>query len=137
MPVEIRFIKFTLNEVIEALRDLSHKGQVELPKSSPRDAREKKEREGLVIEFLFTGTSSPVKVPSSFVAAALIRYCKRFHIPIPKNEEKSIAVVQGGVILKIGSDRSKGQSATGGKKVGKETNLEKEKRKSESEEFLL
>lgn len=137
MPVEIRFIKFTLNEVIEALRDLSHKGQVELPKSSPRDAREKKEREGLVIEFLFTGTSSPVKVPSSFVAASLIRYCKRFHIPIPKNEEKSIAVVQGGVILKIGSDRGKGQSATGGKKVGKETILEKEKRKSESEEFLL
>ncbi len=55
MPEEIRFIKFTLNEVIEALRELSHKSQVQLPKSSPREAREKKDPEGLVIEFLFTG----------------------------------------------------------------------------------
>ena len=137
MPEEIRFIKFTLNEVIEALRELSHKSQVQLPKSSPREAREKKDPEWLVIEFLFTGASSPIKFSNSFVAAALIRFCKKFHIPIPKEEEKSIAVVPGGVILKIGLDRSKGPSATGGKKVGKETNLEKEKRKSESEEFLL
>ena len=137
MPVEIRFIKFTLNEVIDALRELSHKGQFDLPKSSPRDLRERTDSQGRVIEFLFNGAEAPIKIANSFVAASLIRYCKRFQIPIPKNEEKSIAVIEGAVILKIGSDRGKNFSATPAKKMGKEINTDQESDENNAEEFLL
>ncbi len=118
MPVEIRFIKFTLYEVIEALKMFSHKGKFELPKSSPRFIKEVIESESHFIEFTFNGSGAPVKIANSFVAASLIRYCRRFHIPIPKNEEKSIGVVTDGVILKIGLEFSKNKYASVEKKNG-------------------
>lgn len=137
MPKEIRFIKFTLNEVIEALKELSHKGKFDLPKSSVRFAKDIIQAENHFIEFTFNGCDAPVKIANSFVAASLIRFCQRFQIPIPKNEEKSIAVIEGAVILKIGSDRGKNFSATPAKKMGKEINSDQESDENKAEEFLL
>ena len=137
MPEETRFIKFTLNEVITGLKKLSHMGNYKLPKQDVRGAVEHIGPEGHVMEFAFHETDYKVTVKSSFAAAALIRYCQELAIPIPKNVEKSIAVVGDSVMLKIGSEKANLAHAAETKKLGKGLKEVKNSLNSTSEETLL
>lgn len=101
MPLEEKFIKFTLNEVIEALRAISDRGQFELPKTSVISAQEITLPDGLATELTFIGADKPVVLKNTMIAAALIGYCSRFQIPIPKSANKSIGVSSNSVMLRI------------------------------------
>lgn len=144
MPIEERFIKFTLNEVLEALKILSDRGKISLPKSSLMSAKEIVLPDGgLAVEFKFRGVNEIVVVPNAVVAAALIGYCGRFKIPIPKNANKGIAMKDLSVMLRISSvgaivpnaKQSKGMGIK--KKCGKGTKEQDKTNNPDSEEFLI
>ena len=137
MPEETRFLKFSLKEVIAGLKMFSHLGDYKLPKQDVKGAVEHIGPEGHVMEFSFHETDYKVSVKSSFTAAALIRFCKELSIPIPKNEEKSIAVVGDSVMLKIGSEKANFANTTEGKKLGKGLKDVKKSLNSAVEETLL
>lgn len=101
MPLEEKFIKFTLNEVIDALRAISDRGKFQLPKSSIISAQEISTADGLATEFSFNGADKPIVLKNSLIAAALIGYCSRFQIPIPKSSNKSIGVSAKTVLLRV------------------------------------
>lgn len=144
MPTEERFIKFTLNEVIEALKILSERGKISLPKSSVKSAKEIVLPDGeLAVEFKFNGANEYIVIPNAVVAAALISYCGRFKIPIPKQANKCLGVMGLSMMLRISSvgtivpnsKQSKGNLTK--KKCGKETAVQEKGNDSGSEEFLL
>jgi hypothetical protein len=144
MPTEERFIKFTLNEVVEALKILSERGKFSLPKTSVKSAKEIVLADGeLAVEFKFNGANEYVVIPNAFVAAALISFCGRFKIPIPKQANKCLGVMGQSMMLRISSDGTIASSSQQSKnnltkkKCGKETNEQEKSNDAGSEEFLL
>ncbi len=144
MPTEERFIKFTLNEVIEALKILSKRGKISLPKSSVKSAKEMVLPDGeLAVEFKFNGANEYAVIPNAVIAAALISFCGRFKIPIPKKANKCLGVMGQSMMLRISSvgtiapSSEQSKSNLTKKKCGKETDVPEKSDDAGSEEFLL
>jgi len=144
MPTEERFIKFTLNEVLEALKILSKRGKISLPKSSVKSAKEILLPNGeLAVEFEFHGANEPAVIPNAFVAAALIGFCGRFNIPIPKQADKCIGVMGQSMMLRISSvgtlvpGLKQSRSILAKKKCGKETEVEENTDDTRPQKILL
>lgn len=144
MPTEERFIKFTLNEAVEALRAISKRGKFTLPTSSAKSAVETASPEGeLAVELTFNGSKEPVIISNAIVAAALISYYSRFNIPIPKQANKCLGVMGQSMMLRInsvGTNVSKSKQSNGNltkKRCGKDTPSINESEQTDAEEFLL
>jgi|GEM_PF-5707652 len=144
MPTEERFIKFTLNEAVEALRAISKRGKFTLPTSSAKTAVETVTTEDeLAVELTFNGSNETVIIPNTVVAAALISYCGRFNIPIPKQANKCLGVMGQSMMLRInsmGTNTSKTKSPSNKitkKKCEKDTLDEEKNDETDAEEFLL
>ncbi len=144
MPTEERFIKFTLNEAIEALRVISKRGNFSLPASSAKSAVETASQDGeLAVELTFNGSNEVIVIPNAVVAAALISFCGRFNIPIPKQANKCLGVMGQSMMLRInsvGTNTSKTKTPSNKltkKKCGKNTLDEEKNDETDAEEFLL
>jgi len=95
VPSEFRQILFSSNELIEAIYEYNQVAQTKLPQGMIVSCTPVVEDEVAVRLKLLDQASGETQVASlapELVAAALLRYCFRHHIPIPRNAAKSIQV---------------------------------------------
>jgi len=102
MAIETRRITFTPEELLLALTHQRRDERRPLPESRIRGMQVENggtPRIAIMIEPLAGGAPEPLDLRPAEVAAALIRYCHRCKIPLPKRANKSIAVEHGQVSL--------------------------------------
>ena len=95
MPSEFRQIQFSNNELIEALYEHNRVAETKLPQGmivSCKPVVEAKVAVRLELVDQASGETQVTSLPPELVAAALLRYCFRHAIPIPRNATKSIQV---------------------------------------------
>ena len=95
MPSEFRQVLFSNNELLEALYEFNQVTQTKLPLGMILSCTPVVEDKVAVRLHLMDQASSETQVAplsSELVAAALLRYCIRHHIPIPRNAAKSVQV---------------------------------------------
>ena len=95
MPSEFRQVRFTNKELIEALCEYNDAAQTKLPGGnivSCTPVTEATVAVRLELSDQESGETQVVSLAPELVAAALLRYCNRQGIPMPKNAGKSIQV---------------------------------------------
>ena len=105
MPAETRRVIFTKNELIEAIYDYNQIAEKKLPPGMVVSCVPVSEARVAVRLELFdqkSGATEVVEFSPEVTAAALLRYCIRNRIPIPKNATKSIQVLGEEIALIIG-----------------------------------
>ena len=93
MPSEFRRVMFTNNELIEAIHDYSEVAEDKLPPGIILTCTPVSEAEVVVrLELVDqrNGETHVVELSPEVLGAALLRYCKKHHIPMPKSATKSI-----------------------------------------------
>lgn len=104
MPSEFRQILFSNNELIEALYEYNQTAQTKLPKGiivSCTPVAEAKVAVRLELVDQESGATQVASLAPELVAAALLRYCIKHHIPMPKGAAKSIQVHGDEVALNV------------------------------------
>jgi hypothetical protein len=112
MPSEYRQLLFSNNELIEALYEFNQVARTKLPPGmilSCTPVKEDKVAVRLQMMDQASGETQVVPLSSELVAAALLGYCIRHRIPIPRNAAKSIQVHGDQISLDL---RVKGRRAT-------------------------
>lgn len=103
MPRESRHIKFDCFETYHAIYALcTQKQQKKPPPGAIIDITEDNRVERTFIfqiENIQDGTSAKLEYTRDFVAAALMLYCKRVNIPLPREADKRIDVYDNGFML--------------------------------------
>jgi hypothetical protein len=102
MPTERRMIRFSTSEVEEALRRFAEDQQRALPSSQVTAVEYDKETdEGVGARVRFENVPRPTHFTPLEMAAALIAYCRRVRVPIPKQGQKSLHMTKAGLTLQI------------------------------------
>ncbi len=120
MPSEFRQIQFSNNELIEALYEHSQVAETKLPQGmivSCKPVVEAKVAVRLELVDQASGETQVTSLPPELVAAALLRYCIKQRIPMPRDAAKSIQIHGDEVSLnmRIGSRKKRsGQAAVAG-----------------------
>lgn len=112
MPAETRRVIFTKNELIEAIYDYNQVAQKKLPPGMVVSCVPVSEaRVALRLELYDqkNDATEVVEFSPEVTAAALLRYCIRNRIPIPKNATKSIQVLGEDIALAIRMPGKKSQ----------------------------
>jgi hypothetical protein len=105
---EQRILVVSIETAVDAVLELdrTHGGKLSTGKMVEAHIEEGKQP-GLVLSMVWESqdgrTSSEKKWPLSAVAAALIHYCSRANIPLPRNSTKSIELVPEGFRLTLGT----------------------------------
>jgi hypothetical protein len=106
MPTEFRRIVFTNAELREALSSYPGEGLVKLAAGQLRSVRFKEDAMDQIVVSLHDPLSDQIVdtvLSTSFVAAALIRYCIARRIPIQKTAQKAITLSGDNVALDLRS----------------------------------
>lgn len=101
---ETRRLVLPLETAVDAVLELDHQRGGHLAHSSIRDARiEAGENPALVLEMLHPDALSPEQRRYSLpaIAAAVIHYCWKTKVPLPRNWTKSIEIVPEGFALSL------------------------------------
>jgi hypothetical protein len=101
---ETRRLVLPLETVVDAILELDRERGGRLARSSIRDARiEAGEDPALLLETLHPDALSPERRRHSLpaIAAAVIHYCWKSKIPLPRNWTKSIEIVPEGFALSL------------------------------------
>lgn len=101
---ESRRLVLPLETVVDAVIELDREHGGRLALASIMDARiEAGENPGLVLECLHPDTVSPDQRQFSLpaIAAAVIHYCWKAKVPLPRNGTKSIEIVPEGFALML------------------------------------
>ena len=101
---ETRRLVLPLETVVDAILELDRERGGRLTLSSIRDARiEEGESPALVLETLNADALSPERPRYSLpaIAAAVIHYCWKNKVPLPRNWTKSIEIVPEGFALSL------------------------------------
>ena len=120
MPSEFRQLRFSNNELIEALYEHNRVAQIKLPKGivvSCTPVAEAKVAVRLELVDQASGETQRASLAPELVAAALLRYCIKQRIPMPRDAAKSIQIHGDEVSLnmRIGSRKKRsGQAAVAG-----------------------
>ncbi len=104
MPAETRRVIFTKNELIDAIYDYNQVAKKKLPPGMIVSCVPVSEARVAVRLEMFDQNSDATEVVEfspEVTAAALLRYCIRNRIPIPKNASKSIQVCGEDIALAI------------------------------------
>jgi hypothetical protein len=106
MPTEFRRIVFTNPELREALSSYRGEGSVTLAAGQLRSVRFKDDSRDQLIAGVHDPLSGEIVdtvLATSFVAAALIRYCIARRIPIQRSSQKAITLSGDNVALDLRS----------------------------------
>ncbi|MBK1697155.1 hypothetical protein [Rhodovibrio salinarum] len=102
MPSERRLIRFTTPEVEQALRTFAEAHERTLPRSQVASIEyDGQTEEGVSARIKFENVPRPTHFTALEMTAALIAYCHKTHVPIPKQGQKSLYKAKGNVILQI------------------------------------
>lgn len=104
MPSESRQVLFSNNEVIEALYEHNQVSETKLPQGiivSCTPVAEVKVAVRLELVDQASGETQVASLSPELVGAALLRYCIKRHIPMPKNAAKSIKIHGDQVSLNV------------------------------------
>lgn len=94
MPSELRQIQFNNNELIEALYEHNQVAETKLQGTiiSCQPVSEAKVAVRLELAEPTSGETQVASLSPELVAAALLRYCMKHRIPVPKDAAKSIQI---------------------------------------------
>jgi hypothetical protein len=101
---ETRRLTLPLETVVDAVLELDRERGGRLAMASITDARiEEGENPGLILEVLQPDALSPDarRYPLAAIAAAVIHYCWKTRVPLPRNWSKSIEIVPEGFALAL------------------------------------
>ena len=101
---ETRRLVLPLETVVDAVLELDRERGGRLAMASIADARiEEGENPGLILEVLQPDAISPDarRYPLAAIAAAVIHYCWKTRVPLPRNWSKSIEIVPEGFALAL------------------------------------
>ena len=102
MPGERRLIRFTTAEVEEALRRFAEEQERTLPSSKVTGIEYNDQtEEGVGARVTFENVPRPTHFTALETAAALIAYCRKLRVPIPKQGRKSLHTQKNNLILQI------------------------------------
>jgi hypothetical protein len=102
MPSERRLIRFTTPEVEEALRTFAEDQSRALPSSKVTGIEyDGQTEEGVGARVSFENVARPTHFTALETAAALIAYCRKVRVPIPKQGRKSLHKQKNNLILQI------------------------------------
>ena len=107
MPKELRKLTFTTGELQAAVMDYCLRRNIPVPKANIQDlVISDNPEETVTIQFMPTdpAESNEVKLVREQVAASLIRYCGLNAIPLPRNAQKVLQVLDGAVSLMVSTD---------------------------------
>jgi hypothetical protein len=101
---ESRRLTLPLETVVDAVLELDRERGGKLALASITDARiEEGETPGLILEVLQPDALAPDarRYPLAAIAAAVIHYCWKTRVPLPRNWSKSIEIVPEGFALAL------------------------------------
>ena len=103
MPSEFRQIQFSNNELIEALYEHNQVAETKLqgPIISCQPVAETKVAVRLELVEPSSGETQVASLSPELVAAALLRYCMKHRIPVPKSAAKSIQAHGDEIFLNV------------------------------------
>ena len=102
MPSERRLIRFTTPEVEDALRTFAEEQSRTLPSSKVTGIEyDGQTEEGVGARVSFENVPRPTHFTALETAAALIAYCRKVRVPIPKQGQKSLHKQKNNLILQI------------------------------------
>jgi hypothetical protein len=100
VPSESRIITFTKSEVFEALKDYCRQTSRPLPGASV-DGLMLMQGKTIALELKPPGHESPITFAENEVAAAIMLFCAKSNIPLPRRAIKSIDVAQETLSLRL------------------------------------
>jgi hypothetical protein len=102
MPSERRLIRFTTTEVEEALRRFAEEQERPLPSNKLAAIEyDGQTEEGVSARVRFENLPRPTHFTALEMAAALIAYCRKVRVPIPKQGQKSLHKSKDNLVLQI------------------------------------
>lgn len=102
MPIELRILRFRLDEVVESLRSLGPNIGLDIPDGEFISAITGSEEQDSNTTFAMSGSHENVTISNNKLAACLIHYCKIIDIPLPRAGTKEIYVSPKFVELRVG-----------------------------------
>ncbi|MBK1670938.1 hypothetical protein CKO28_23275 [Rhodovibrio sodomensis] len=102
MPSERRLIRFAPTEVEDALRRFAQEQQRTMPDGKVTGiAYDVESDEGVSARVQFEDVKPPMHFTALEMAAALIAYCRKVQVPIPKQGQKSLHRHNDTLVLQI------------------------------------
>jgi len=104
MPVELRKLIFSEPEIQKALVSFSLRKNIKLPTSAVAGIEITEDPERMVVLHYAggeTGGQQQVTFQRAQVGGALIRFCRDFNIPMPRDALKVVRSDEGGVTLML------------------------------------
>lgn len=98
---EYREIIFTRTEVIQALYDYAYQRTPAFPPGRAHNLHVQRD-EGVSAAIMFGEKKTAFEAHE--ITAALIRYAKKVHVPLPRQSTKSLGIVEEGLVLKLRID---------------------------------
>jgi hypothetical protein len=101
---ETRFISFEKDALLEALKLYLAATKKPLPPGMLKSFEVQKEPDiGVVIKVTedSTGAEKVVNLAAGTIGAAMIAYCQRLRVPLPRNAEKSLLISNGVLQLRV------------------------------------
>ncbi len=101
---ETRFISFEKDALLEALKLYLAATKKPLPPGMLKSFEVQKEPDiGVIIKVTedATGEEKVVNLAAGTIGAAMIAYCQRLRVPLPRNAEKSLLISNGVLQLRV------------------------------------
>ena len=106
MPIELRKLVFTGEELLPVIRDYCVENGIHIP-NTPMEGIEVHKGPPISIALKFPGSDDNgqyvVEVDKNRLLVSFIRACKVLQIPLPRNEDKHLAIDEHGIALVFGS----------------------------------
>ncbi len=102
MADEVRVILFSSEETLEAISLLNVTASQRLFFGKAVSCTLRSEPNVIaVVEVEIHDGIEPVEIDSTQLAAAMIRYCRRAHIPLPRKAKKELDVLNNQLVMKL------------------------------------
>lgn len=109
MPIELRKMVFTGDELLPVIRDYCLDNNIHMPTTKVQSV-DVTPGPPISIALTFPGSDDNgnfvLEMDKNRLLSAFIRACKVMRIPLPKNEEKHLKVDDKGIALVFGSQKS-------------------------------
>ncbi len=104
MPSEVRIIVFTSEEALAAIEQFNENLDTPLFRGKPSDLHIRKNpqvRAILEVERAGGDQIDTVDLNASHLAAAMITFCQKRRIPLPRSAKKELDVLDGQLVLRL------------------------------------